>query len=87
MKTNFFLLGELIDLIRVIQRLRDTVSDASSKSSVVFDLTIPLGVIAVIDAGEVDKLSQLIRLILLAILRGNGVVLNSNNQATLDFVK
>lgn len=76
-----------MDLIQVIQRLRDTVSDASSKSSVVFDLTISLGVIAVIDAGEVDKLSQLIRLILLAVLKGNGVVINSNNPATLDFVK
>lgn len=79
--------AELMDLIQVIQRLRDTVSDASSKSSVVFDLTISLGVIAVIDAGEVDKLSQLIRLILLAVLKGNGVVINSNNPATLDFVK
>ena len=85
----FFLWLELLlDLIRIVHNAKGKVVD-SGKNSLTFNLSDPLGAIAVI-ASEGDQLDCLVRVVTLALLHGNAVMLSTSaalNSAAQNFIK
>lgn len=78
----------LLDLIRIVHNAKGKVVD-SGKNSLTFNLSDPLGAIAVI-ASEGDQLDCLVRVVTLALLHGNAVMLSTSaalNSAAQNFIK
>ena len=79
----------LLELITTISRDTGKVATSSAKRGVILDLADPLGVIALI-ASDSDRLDSLIRIIALALLKGNAVMLYnvlSTSAIALNLVK
>ena len=84
----FQFLELLLDLIRTVHNVKGKLVD-SAKNSLTFNLNDPIGVVAVI-ASEGDQLDCLVRVVILALLQGNAVVLSTSaaiNSAALNFAK
>ena len=81
------LAGDLLDILRSIHRVRESVADGSGKTSVAFDLTGPTGLVSIIDDGDAKEVTKLARLVVLAVLKGNAVIICSSGQQALDFAK
>lgn len=73
--------------MRSIHRVRESVADGSGKTSVAFDLTGPTGLVSIIDDGDAKEVTKLARLVVLAVLKGNAVIICSSGQQALDFAK
>lgn len=72
--------------MKAVHCLRETLADSCpAKGGMVFELTAPLGLVAVSDSGE--KTDRLVRLVVLTLLKGNAVFLSSNDPRALDFIK
>jgi len=87
-KRIFLWLELLLDLIRIVHNTKGKVVD-SGKNSLTFNLSDPLGAIAVI-ASEGDQLDCLVRVVTLALLHGNAVMLSTSaalNSAAQNFIK
>lgn len=80
---------ELLKILRAVNNVRETVADGAGKSSVALELTSPVGLVAVVDGGNGDSKDalRLARLVVLAVLKGNAVLLCSNGQSALDIAK
>lgn len=79
----------LLELITTISRDTGKVATSSAKRGVILDLADPVGVIALI-ASDSDRLDSLIRIIALALLKGNAVMLYnvlSTSAIALNLVK
>ena len=79
----------LLELITTISRDTGKVATSSANRGVILDLADPVGVIALI-ASDSDRLDSLIRIIALALLKGNAVMLYnvlSTSAIALNLVK
>jgi acyl-CoA reductase-like NAD-dependent aldehyde dehydrogenase len=78
-----------LELIAAISRDTGKIATSSAKRGVIFDLADPVGVIALI-AADNDRLDSLIRIIALALLKGNAVMLynvQSTSSIALNLLK
>lgn len=62
-----------------ISRETGKVATSSAKRGVVFDLADPVGVVAII-ATDSERSDALVRFITLALLKGNAIILDTNND-------
>ena len=78
----------LLELIRTVNSAKGKVVD-SGKNSLTFNLSDPIGAIAVV-ASEGEQLDSLVRVVTLGLLQGNAIMLSTStalNSAAQNFIK
>ena len=75
----------LMNLLSEAGRYTGTLATSSVKRGLVLDLVNPVGIVAVI-ASDPYQLDSLIRLIIVSLLNGNGLILSAANNSALQTV-